>query len=180
MLCSHLPISPAPLFTLLLILLTRMAPAAQDPIVAWKAGDAQIEPFDARLAQLGRERFSLRVRLRLPATATDATIAQRQTDDRKGGFRLFAKDAQSAPALGFEAAFDWKHARNNRPLQLSVPLAALAADRFHEVIVRFTGPTLELFVDGVLVDEEWPVGAIAQADDGGFQRRGGCCRATRE
>ena len=161
---SNLSISPSPLPTLFLILLAGMALAAPDPVISWKAGDAQIEPHDARLAQLGRERFSLRVRLRLPAAATDATIAQWQTDDRKGGFRLFTKDAKSVPTLGFDAAFDWKHARNNRPLQLSVPLAALAADRSHEVIVRFTGPTLELFVDGVLVDEEWPVGAIAPAD----------------
>ena len=44
-----------------------------------------------------------------------------------------------------------------------MPLSVLGGEGAHEVIVRFTGPALELFVDGVLVDEEWPVGAIAHA-----------------
>ncbi len=155
------------LVTLWLALPSGMALAAASPtpppVIAWKSGDPQIDSGDAGIERLGKELFTLRVRLRLPTAAADVDILQRQTSDRRSGFRLFTKDANSTPALSFEAAFDWKHPRNNRPLQLSVPLALLGPDRAHEMIVRFTGPTLELFVDGVLLDEEWPVGAVAHA-----------------
>ena len=138
---------------------SRAADEAQ-PVLAWeRTGPGgpwpRIEAADARLARLDGKQFGLRARLRLPA---DGAILTRQTPDRKSGWRLFVKDA----ALRFEAAFDWKNARNNRPLELSVPLAAIGAAPSHEVVVNFTGPVLELLVDGVLVDEEWPVGAIAQ------------------
>ncbi|MGO8747011.1 MAG: LamG-like jellyroll fold domain-containing protein [Thermoguttaceae bacterium] len=45
-------------------------------------------------------------------------------------------------------------------LRLRVPVAMIDPARWHDVIVRFRGPNLELFVDGVLVDEEWPHGEL--------------------
>ena len=148
------------LLTLALPWPSRAADEAQ-PVLAWERSGPggtlpRIEAADARLALLAGKQFGLCARLRLPV---DGAILARQTPDRKSGWRLFVKDA----ALHFEAAFDWKNARNNRPLELSVPLAAIGAAAAHEVVVNFTGPALELLVDGVLVDEEWPVGAIAQA-----------------
>lgn len=47
-------------------------------------------------------------------------------------------------------------------MRLRVPVAVIDPARWHDVIVRFRGPNLELFVDGVLVDEEWPHGALYQ------------------
>jgi hypothetical protein len=143
---------------------------AGEAVLTWERGErdgssSRIEAADARLAQLEGKQFGLRVRLRLPAAASEATIVARQTGDRKSGWRLFTMNTKSAPTLCFEAAFDWKNGRNNRPLQLSVPVSAIGVDRWLEVIVNFAGPTLELLVDGVLVDEEWPVGAMAQPSE---------------
>ena len=45
-------------------------------------------------------------------------------------------------------------------LHLSVPVALVGATAWHDVVFRFRGPNLELFVDGVLVDEEWGYGAL--------------------
>ena len=45
-------------------------------------------------------------------------------------------------------------------LRLRVPVALIDPLRWHDVVVRFRGPNLELFVDGVLVDEEWPHGEL--------------------
>ncbi len=45
-------------------------------------------------------------------------------------------------------------------LRVGVPAELIGPRDWHDVIVRLTGPRLELFVDGVLVDEEWPHGAI--------------------
>ena len=47
-------------------------------------------------------------------------------------------------------------------LRLAVPLDMIDPARWHDVAVRFRGPNLELFIDGVLVDEEWPHGALYQ------------------
>ena len=44
--------------------------------------------------------------------------------------------------------------------RVGVPVSMIGADNWHDVTVRFTGPKLELFVDGVLVDEEWPIGKL--------------------
>ena len=45
-------------------------------------------------------------------------------------------------------------------LRLRVPAAYVDPVRWHDVVARFRGPNLELFVDGVLVDEEWPHGGL--------------------
>ncbi len=45
-------------------------------------------------------------------------------------------------------------------LRLQAPLDLVGTNGWHDVVVRFSGPNLHLFVDGVLVDEEWPYGAL--------------------
>ena len=45
-------------------------------------------------------------------------------------------------------------------LRLAVPVKLIGPPQWHDVVVRFRGPNLKLFVDGVLVDEEWPHGAL--------------------
>jgi len=45
-------------------------------------------------------------------------------------------------------------------LRLRVPVPLIDPNSWHDVLVRFRGPNLELFVDGVLVDEEWPHGEL--------------------
>jgi hypothetical protein len=47
-------------------------------------------------------------------------------------------------------------------LRLRVPVALIGPLPWHDVVARFRGPNLELFVDGVLVDEEWPHGDLYQ------------------
>jgi len=45
-------------------------------------------------------------------------------------------------------------------LRVGIPLASIGPTAWHDVAVRFHGVNLELFVDGVLVDEEWPHGSL--------------------
>jgi hypothetical protein len=45
-------------------------------------------------------------------------------------------------------------------LRVAAPAELIGADRWHGFVVRFCGPNLELFVDGVLLDEEWPHGML--------------------
>jgi len=50
----------------------------------------------------------------------------------------------------------------NGLLRLQVPTELLGPDRWHDVVVRFNRAKLEMFVDGVLLDEDWPHGDLHQ------------------
>lgn len=45
-------------------------------------------------------------------------------------------------------------------LKVAAPVELIGPDDWHDILVRFTGPKLELFIDGVLVDEEYPHGEL--------------------
>lgn len=47
----------------------------------------------------------------------------------------------------------------SEPLELSVPMLARSTST-HALVLRYSGHRVELWVDGVLVDEEWPMGAL--------------------
>lgn len=45
-------------------------------------------------------------------------------------------------------------------MRIGVPVDIIGLREWHDIVVRFNNANLELFVDGVLVDEEWPHGAL--------------------
>jgi hypothetical protein len=75
---------------------------------------------------------------------------------------------QSSPGAGRRASLLTVGGGGGNPnfldgvLRLSIPTATIDPVRWHDVVARFRGANLELFVDGVLVDEEWPHGALYQ------------------
>jgi beta-fructofuranosidase len=57
----------------------------------------------------------------------------------------------------------WTHNSNNfmdGVLPISAPVDCFGRDGFHDVIIRFADTVVELYVDGVLIDEEWPHGTL--------------------
>ncbi len=49
---------------------------------------------------------------------------------------------------------------HKEPLSLAIPLTLLDAKQRHDFLLRYLGFRVDLFCDGVLVDEEWPMGAL--------------------
>jgi hypothetical protein len=45
-------------------------------------------------------------------------------------------------------------------LRLQAPMELIGPGEWHDIVIRFRNANLELFVDGLLVDEEWPHGAL--------------------
>jgi len=45
-------------------------------------------------------------------------------------------------------------------LRLHAPTELIGAGRWHDIVVRFNRATLEMLVDGVLLDEDWPHGNL--------------------
>ena len=105
--------------------------------------------------------LTLCVRLRLAEGTTDTPIFSKHGGHHKLVYNLFCTNLGGETSLGFELGTDYK----DKPLQVSVPLKMIGVTVWHDVIVRFTGPKLELFVDGVLVDEEWPIGKLRQGNN---------------
>ncbi|MDQ6706625.1 MAG: hypothetical protein M3Z85_11700, partial [Acidobacteriota bacterium] len=47
-----------------------------------------------------------------------------------------------------------------QPLVVGVPLSLWDANQPHDLLLRYAGFRIDLFVDGVLIDEEWPIGTL--------------------
>ncbi len=91
--------------------------------------------------------------------AAEATLLDLTGGDPQRGLRVYTGAVDDLPSLACAVAFDWANPRNDRPLVVSVPLDELP-DGAVDLVLRFTGPRLELWVSGRLCDEEWPVGGV--------------------
>jgi beta-fructofuranosidase len=105
------------------------------------------------------KQLTVRVRLTAPGTITIGG----------GGQEPFLK---MEPAATGGLLVSFRTDANPKPLTLSVPPAGLLPAGMHEVVFRYQGPKADLFVDGVLVDEEWPTGALPVSRDAVVQASG--------
>lgn len=77
---------------------------------------------------------------------------------RSGGELVGIGDELSLVVNGELLEARIKTASHAEPLVIGVPLAVLNANRQHVFLVRFLGFRADLLCDGVVVDEEWPMG----------------------
>ena len=70
--------------------------------------------------------------------------------------RVHIGEVEKIPSLIVELSMDVR----DTPLPLSAPIAAIGADFKHTLLVRYFGYGVELYVDGVLLDENWPYGTL--------------------
>ena len=100
--------------------------------------------------------MSLALRFRTSSQDVTAGLAALKDTADTELFALKLVKVDGAPQLEFALRTD----HSDLPLSLRVPIALIGTDRWHMVIVRHAGPNIDLFVDGVLVDEEWPMGML--------------------
>ncbi len=55
-----------------------------------------------------------------------------------------------------------------QPLSVGLPVRLIAKSESHEFVLRYGGYRVDLFVDGVLVDQEWPMGMLVRGADSGY------------
>ncbi|SFS67411.1 glycosyl hydrolase [Paenibacillus sp. BC26] len=97
-----------------------------------------------------------------------------QGDDEIEVIRIHSGEQTEGKGLLLYA--DFYTDAKERPLTLSVPWQAIGAGE-HDLLLRYSGHIIELFVDGVLVDEDWPMGSVrlenarAQAYDGTLEAK---------
>ncbi|AZN43629.1 glycosyl hydrolase [Paenibacillus albus] len=83
---------------------------------------------------------------------------------------------EHAESKGLVLLVDFYTDAKEKPLTLSAPWHAIGAGE-HDLLLRYSGHIVELFVDGVLVDEDWPMGSVqleesrAQAYEGTLEAK---------
>jgi hypothetical protein len=105
--------------------------------------------------------FTVHARLRLHGAGPGVPLATLAGADSPPVWRLSVEEEDGRPALVFELRTTW----HERPLRLSAPIPLAGPSGWLDAVARYTGPRLELFVDGALVDEEWPIGSPARHGD---------------
>ena len=83
-------------------------------------------------------------------------------DEIQQNYLSFPDASGACDILEAEVVLQNHNPRWNR-MRVGVPAARIGKGRTHDITLRFTGASLSLFVDGVLVDEDWPVGQIPTA-----------------
>jgi beta-fructofuranosidase len=131
-----------------------------------RGGDGQTAEFDGGwlssaangnpVPKPAGKSMTLCLRLRDPSGKWNAPIVTQRAAGGKLVYALFARNLPGGMSLGFDLGVDG----NDRPLQVSCPLSLLGATDWHDVVVRYRGAKLDMFVDGVLVDENWPLGSL--------------------
>lgn len=74
-------------------------------------------------------------------------------------FHLGVKEVEKQQVLAFSLHLDARP----EPLVIGVPISILQTSKEHKLILRYMGYRADLFVDGVLLDEEWPMGGFGPA-----------------
>ncbi len=146
------------------------APAAEKPLadalLLWPKSATDTDPKIVAAQRLPKEiagkAMSLSVKLRASAAEAPAIVVGWKGPGNRPAVRLFSEQVKSNLFLRAELSTDAR----NRPLQLSLPVPSLSAGESHQLVLRYAGAKLELFADGVLVDEEWPLGSLLPAESG--------------
>ncbi len=136
----------------------------------------------------GEYGFTLHIRLRVPDMKWDKPIISKHGGKDKLAWQLYGYQYGSGDSIwentrqnylsysdssgnGYALEFElgvqphpghaeYKKTPDPGSFRVGVPIKMIGAKEWHDVTVRFSGASLELFVDGVLVDEEWPIGKL--------------------
>ena len=104
--------------------------------------------------------FTLCMRLRDPTGNWMTPLVSKHGGHDKLVYNLFSHDLGEGAVIGFELGTEGTPGMT----QVTVPLKMIGATQWHDIVCRFDGIRLQLFVDGVLMDEGFPTGALRQGN----------------
>jgi len=105
--------------------------------------------------------MSMCLRFRVAQGIDDTPLLSKHGGHASLVYNLFWTQLASRTSLGFELGTDF----SQQPLQLSVPADLINPTQWHDAVIRFDNAKVEMFVDGVLVDEEWPIGSLREGNE---------------
>ena len=104
--------------------------------------------------------FTLCARLRDPEGNWMAPLFSKHGGHTNLVYNLFSHDFGQGQVIGFELGTDGTKGMT----QVSVPLAMIGEREWHDLVCRYDGAKLQIFVDGVWMDEGFPMGALRQGN----------------
>jgi len=126
-------------------------PTQLNPDVTTPVGGAR------RGADFDGQYLTLVVDLDIAARPTADSVLVDVRDGARHGYRvLLVADAGRGPAVQLELTTDF----SDTPLRVYAPLDRIGLGQ-HQLALRYARTTLDLYVDGVLMDEEFPIGRVA-------------------
>jgi len=133
---------------------------AKDSIV--RGGDGRVAVFEGGIVELipessgamsrGRS-LTFCLRARDPSGTWNAPLVTLSDTEGRPIFSLTATGSSLVLAL----FTNYREA----PLTMEASLSLIGRADWHDFVARYSGARVELFVDGALADEEWPIGSIA-------------------
>ena len=104
--------------------------------------------------------FTLCIRLRDPSGTWMAPLFSKHGGHDKLVYNLFSHDFGQGKVVGFELGTEGTKGMT----QVTVPLKMIGPTDWHDIVCRSDGAKLQLFVDGVWMDEGFPMGALRQGN----------------
>ena len=118
---------------------------------------------DARSdANLSHDAMTVAIRLRDPSGNWNSGLLAKRADDGRPVLNLFADDSGSGMELVLEMSTDI----GEQPHRLTTPVAEIGPTGWHDLLARYDGAKVELFVDGRVVAQKPAKGSLL---DGGSQ-----------
>jgi hypothetical protein len=136
-------------------------------VARFRGGCLRLGASDGQIALQGKE-VTISIRLQQsPGDGTAYVLSKTESVDpyanllfQQGGHLHYVWQTEPLARRVVDAAGGSRGDKADGVLRVAVPIRLIDPGRWHDVVVRFRGPNLELFVDGVLVDEEWPHGSL--------------------
>jgi len=135
-----------------------------------RGGDGYVAQFDGGWLDAGQgadgelnltgQAMTMALRLRSPSGKWGDPLMAKHGGHTKEVYNIFSANLGAGLVFGAELGSDEVAGMH----QVKTPIAPLGPTDWHDVIVRWDGKTLQLFVDGGLRDEEVAVGTLRQGN----------------
>ncbi|MGA2501536.1 MAG: LamG-like jellyroll fold domain-containing protein, partial [Tepidisphaeraceae bacterium] len=135
-----------------------------------RGGDGWVAQFDGGYLDAGQgdqgklnlkgNTFTLCARLRDPSGNWMAPLFSKHGGHDKLVYNLFSHDFGAGKVIGFELGTEGTKGMT----QVFVPLAMVGEKDWHDIICRYDGAKLQMFIDGVWMDEGFPMGSLRQGN----------------
>jgi sucrose-6-phosphate hydrolase SacC (GH32 family) len=135
-----------------------------------RGGDGRVAQFDGGWLDAGQgadgklnlsgQALTMALRLRSPSGKWGYPLFSKHGGHGKEVYNIFSGDLGAGLVLGAELGNDTVAGMH----QVKTSIAPLGSTDWHDVIVRWDGKTLQLFVDGGLRDDEAAVGVLRQGN----------------
>lgn len=109
---------------------------------------------------LGGTTMTMLIRLRDPSGKWDTSLFSKHGGHNRLVYNLFAADLGGGMLLGFELGIAGEAGMH----QVTVPVRKIGPAAWHDVVARYDGEHLALFIDGLCVDEKAMRGELRQGN----------------